>query len=105
MSNKKSKGRYTLARMRPIVAGYSTYTGTKKDYCDQFDLNIHTFDYWRKRVKELSAAKQPLPASSSFIELSPAGGSDQFTLHLPDGKRLDIPLGVPASLLHALLQL
>ena len=38
-----------------------------KNYCEQHDLNRHTFQYYRKKFKEAQNSKSsPLPSSSSF---------------------------------------
>ena len=96
--------------MRPLVAAYATYSGTKKAYCAQHDLNTHTFDYWRKRVAAAEAATQHPPTKSpkqnSFVELPPLPTSAAlYTLHLPDGKRLELPLQTPIAILTQLLQI
>lgn len=100
--------------MRPIVAGYAAYSGTKKAYCAQHDLNPHTLDYWRKRIQTIDAdtpTAQDKPSKSkkqsSFVELPPlaVAPASLYTLHFPDGKRLELPLQTPLEMLSALLQL
>ncbi len=118
MQKAKPKGTYNLAKMRSVVAGYADFAGTKKDYCARLDLNVHTFDYWRKRVRAAESPterKNPaLPASQKFVELPPPPplpatdfGTVRavYTLHLPDGKRLDLPLCTPPAVLTHLLQI
>ena len=105
MKPSKRKGTYTIAKMRPIVAAYANYTGTKKAYCAQHDLNPHTLDYWCKRI---AAVDKPPKSSkqSSFIELAPfASSTSCYTLHFPDGKRLELPLQTPIDFLAQLIQI
>lgn len=107
MSKEKRKGRYNIEKMRPIVAGYDTYEGTKKSYCAKYDLNVHTFDYWRKRVKTVDLSNKQ---TNPFVELSPTRNSllpssIHYLLYFPDGKRLELPMGVPSELLIQLLQI
>lgn len=107
MSKEKRKGTYNIEKMRPIVAGYATYEGTKKSYCAKYDLNVHTFDYWRNRVKTVDL---PNKSTNHFVELSPMSAplfpsSAHYLLHFPDGKRLELPMGVPSELLIQLLQI
>ncbi|MEM6320849.1 MAG: hypothetical protein AAF960_24500 [Bacteroidota bacterium] len=115
MPSTKRKGTYNLAQMRPIVAAYATHRGTKKAYCAQHDLPVHTFDYWRKRVAAVDSAAQSKGVEpkqqSSFIQLPPMSAaclspaSPAYTLHFPDGKRLDLPLPTSIDTLTHLLQI
>ena len=107
---KKTKGRYNLTQMRPIVEGYKNFSGTKKAYCATYDLNPYTFDYWRSRVKEVDASKsltQKSPTHKTGFVAIPVPTSPSFsnyTIHLPDGKRLELPSTTPISILTQLLQ-
>jgi|TARA_B110000908_G_C10078075_1_gene368253 transposase-like protein len=117
MSKRKSKGTYNLENMRSIVADYEDYDGTKKTYCATHELNPHTFDYWRERVRAADARNVTKPtkrkisnSTSNFVELSPTRATlkptiTHYMLHFPDGKRLELPLGVSAELLIELLKI
>lgn len=125
---KKATRRYTLLEMRPLVLGYANYDGTKKAYCAMHNINPHTLDYWRKRIglidgsskqvvsQEAKAAKSttgkskrggfvsvPIPSQDLTKALS-FGDWSGYTLHLPDGKRLDLPSNTPTQILSELLQ-
>lgn len=120
MNKKKRKGTYTLEKMRPIVAGYESYEGNKLDYCKEHDLNRYTFDYWRNKIKALDKLDSGLDKknigkkkATKFIAVQPSSPSlidasidyrSCFQLHMPDGKRLELPLGVSDKLLLSLLQ-
>ena len=106
--------------MRPIVAGYRTRTGTKKEYCSACGLSPDTLDYWRRLIKEEEKLEQekeqttkshsnrvgfaaiPAPKTSSASALA---NPSAYTLHLPDGKRLDLPTATPIEILTHLLQI
>ena len=120
MSKEKRKGTYNIEKMRPIVAGYDTYQRTFKSYCGKYDLNVHTFDYWRNRVKRVDESNK---STNSFVKLLPPTvlrlSNEHYLLHFPDacpspprnlgetlvGKRLELPMGVPSELLIQLLQI
>jgi len=112
---KKSKGTYTIEKMRPIVEGYANFQGTKKEYCAPHDLNPYTLDYWRSRIKEIDGSvknkkiKEDTSSPIGFIAVPPPASSvpsaSLYTLHLPDGKRLDLPLTTSIELLTQLLQI
>jgi hypothetical protein len=108
---KKSKGRYNLSQMRPIVEGYPDFTGTKKEYCARYDLNPYTFDYWRIRVKETDAVakkKGKAPThKTGFVAISAPvlSPTSNYIIHLPDGKRLELPDTTPVTVLSQLLQI
>jgi len=117
----KRPTRYTAEIMRPLVSGYKNYTGTKKAYCIEHDLNPHTLDYWRNRIKTLD--EQSKQSANKFIAVPPPSYSempsmsslsstavevvenrDYIQLHLPDGKRLELPTTISDKLLLSLLQ-
>jgi len=108
---KKAKGTYSLSQMRPIVEGYNDFRGTKKEYCARYELNPYTFDYWRTRVKETDAAAKKKEKASTrktgFVAI-PApvlSSSSNYIIHLPDGKRLELPDTTPLTILTQLLQI
>ena len=117
---KKRKRRRSLSEMRPIIAGYRSYDGTKKEYCSTRGLSPDTLDYWRRRIKEeedLVESKRIVakgqPKQVGFVSIpgprkaseSAFTTSSAYTLHLPDGKRLDLPRTTPIELLTQLLQI
>lgn len=112
---KKSKQRYNLNQMRPIVEGYKDFAGTKKEYCAGYNLNPYTFDYWRIRVKEADAEinaatvrTEKIPTrKTGFVAIPapiPPFSSSNYIIHLPDGKRLELPTTTPVTILTQLLQ-
>ena len=117
MNISKKQKRYNLTEMRPVVEGYKNYSGTKKAYCREHNLNVQTFDYWRKRVEvvdKMAAAKKTKEKStkkpSNFIDLPSlplpsSSSSTNYVLYFPDSKRLELPLGVSAELLIQLLKI
>lgn len=123
MSKKKKKGTYTLEKMRPIVADYEFYKGKKLDYCKEHDLNRYTFDYWRNKIKALEleskddktitqnrppkfiAIQAPSPSSINASVDVVNDYRESIQLHMPDGKRLELPTSVSEKLLLSLLQL
>ena len=116
MSTRKIKGTYNLEKMSPIVAAYADYNGTKKAYCAEHDLNVHTFNYWQRelnegdRMKTKVVKQQQNEKSSHFIALAPPmpgikSLSPTYLLHFPDGKRLEMPIDVPSEVLIQLLKI
>ncbi len=85
--------------MRPIVESYARYKGSKKSFCQERGIAIHTLDYWRSKFKK------PEVESASFIALEvDAGTLDQaIELHYPNGVRATVPVSVPEDVLQSLL--
>lgn len=113
---KKKKGTYTLENMRPIVAAYESYKGKKIDYCKEHDLNRYTFDYWRNKINSLDFDNKSTTKNrpTKFIAVQPSSPSsidasidyrECIQLHMPDGKRIELPTSVSEKLLLSLLQL
>ena len=107
---KKRKGTYNLNQMRPIVEGFRDFGGTKKEYCAGYNINPYTFDYWRSRVKEADATpnktENPTVRKSRFVSIpSPMTlPPEYYVIHLPDGKRLELPSSTPLTILTQILQ-
>ena len=89
----------TAEAMRPIVESYAKYKGSKKVFCEEQNIAVHTLDYWRSKF---NTAKRE---TSAFIALELATGSQGQTieLHYPNGVRAIVPLEVPAEVLQNLI--
>ncbi len=85
--------------MRPIVEAYARYKGSKKSFCKEQGVAIHTFDYWRRKFN--AAQAEP----SAFITLDVVGTASGQTieLHYPNGIRAIIPMEAPARIFQNLL--
>lgn len=89
----------TADAMRPIVEAYAQYKGSKKSFCKEQGVAIHTFDYWRRKFNA------PQANSSAFVALDVVGLSlgQSVELHYPNGIRAIIPMEAPARIFQNLL--
>lgn len=91
----------TASVMRPIVEAYSCYKGSKKAFCLEHGLAVHTLNYWLGKLNDR------LGSSSGFVALEVSSGSYEHRLevHYPSGVRIVLPLEAPLGLLENLIQL
>ena len=89
----------TADAMRPIVESYAQYRGSKKAFCREHGLAIHTLDYWRRKFSE------PSVKASAFVALELSGASSErsIELHYPNGVRAVLPMETPVELLQNLI--
>lgn len=67
-------------------------------FCTARQLNLHTFDYWRRALRTVSPpALVPVVVKSSPVAAAP------IDVWLPNGIRLQVPPGSDATLLRLLL--
>jgi transposase-like protein len=85
--------------MRPIVESYARYEGSKKAFCREHGLAIHTLDYWRRKFSE-----QP-PKTSAFValEISEPSPGQSIELHYPNGVRAVLPMETSVEILQNLI--
>ncbi|MDN5873720.1 MAG: hypothetical protein L0H29_04975 [Sinobacteraceae bacterium] len=70
---------------------------TQAVYCQQHDLNLHSFGYWRSR---LGASVKATPRSAGVlpIKLAEGGGTDQvIVVRLPNGLSVDLPVAMNST--------
>lgn len=91
----------TAEAMRPIVEAYAQYKGSKKSFCLQRDIAIHTLDYWRRKFSSDTEGK----TAGSFIslELKEFSSSGMMEVHYPNGIEVRLPLDVPGETLYRVL--
>ena len=119
--SKTSKSIYrTLEQMRPMVERYERSGLSRRDYCVAENINVHTFQYWRDKVKQ-SAANSRVSSSQkqSFQQIHPPSNTkdsmailDQDTNSHPDKSiqisltpaiHVELPLTYPTEQLAQLL--
>jgi hypothetical protein len=97
-SGKKMKKK-TADAMRPIVELFAHYEGSKRAFCREHKLAIHTLDYWRRKF----SAPRPKPSAFVAVELRDRPGGARMELYYPNGVRAVVPLEIPADILQKLI--
>lgn len=91
----------TVEAMRPIVEAYARFTGSKKSFCSERGIAVHTLDYWRRKFSSDTLGK----AAGSFISLEleePLRGR-MMEIHYPNGIEVRLPVDVTGETLYKLL--
>lgn len=71
---------------------------SRRVWCDRQGVNVHTFDYWRRRLREVSVpSKRKARASLVPIAVVPAAPLVALELVLPSGLRIRVPEGADAG--------
>ncbi len=94
----------TTEEMRSIVKAYSSYSGTKKEFCQEQGIKLHILSYWLQKFKK-SGKKPP---TNKFIPLQveqPIPITEkQIELYYPTGLRLILPADTQLKVLQALIK-
>jgi hypothetical protein len=80
---------------------------TQSSYCEQHNLSLTTFGYWRTRLKKLSASHtSKAPKSIDFVPvtLSLPPPSTSLTLQTKQGLHIELCTGFDPALLKEVLQ-
>lgn len=85
--------------MRPIVESYARHEGSKKAFCEEHDLAIHTLDYWRRKFSEQQAGASAFVA----LEISDTSVGRSMEVHYPNGIWAVVPLDTPVEILRTLI--
>lgn len=69
---------------------------TRAQFCAARRLNVHTFDYWRRALRESSAALVP-------VVVAPTPATSPVEVVLANGIRLQVPAGSDLASLRSLI--
>jgi hypothetical protein len=65
---------------------------SRRAWCDRHDVNVHTFDYWRRRLREAPVLRKRKARTSLVpIVVAAAAPVEPLELVLPSGIRLRVP--------------
>lgn len=73
---------------------------TKKVFCEEHAINIHTFSYWVAKRKQ---ARQP-SGGFAAIDLRGSDEAGKLTITYPNGVRVSV-IGAPLPLIRQLIRL
>lgn len=79
------------------VAAWKASGRSRKSYCTEHDLNVHTMNYWCAKAR-----RGEVPGGFVPIEV---GASDGLELRYPNGVRLLLPSGTAMTLVAAYVRL
>ena len=66
-------------------------------WCARHGVNVHTFDYWRRRLRELPALRKRAGTALVPIRVTAATAAERLEVILPSGVRLHVPGGVDVA--------
>ena len=67
-------------------------------WCARHGVNVHTFDYWRCRLKEKPAQRKRVAGTGLVpIRVTAATAAERLEVILPSGVRLHVPGGVDVA--------
>ncbi len=91
----------TAEAMRTIVEAYGRYKGSKKAFCQEHGLAVHTLDYWRRKF----TGQQSTPSAFIALELNDLASERSIELHYPNGIRAILPMDISGEVLQNLITL
>ncbi len=97
--------KYTKAERKQHVIQQSASGRTIASYCEEYGINYHTFNNWRREYKNAEGNKQKVSFSRAFVEVTapnPVVGLGRTNIYLPNGVRLQLDREVNAELLKLL---
>jgi hypothetical protein len=74
--------------MRRVLEEYESSGLSRREFCGQRQIPLTTFDYWR-REHAVKARKQGRQPRMVRVEVATGGATGQFTLSLPNGRRIE----------------
>ena len=91
----------TAEAMRPIVESYVQYKGSKKAFCQEYGIAVHTLDYWRRKF-----GGQPAQTSAFVaLELNDTSVGRTIKLYYPNGVRAIVSVETSVEVLQNLITL
>lgn len=79
------------------VAAWKASGWSRKSYCTEHGLNVHTMNYWYTKAR-----REKVPGG--FVPLE-VGASDGLEVRYPNGVRLLLPAGTSMALVAAYVRL
>lgn len=92
--------RYDAEKMRQLVAGFEGSGITQKNYCQQHDVPLWVFQYWRKKLTGVHQQD-----NVGFYAVEPSVNPFQVELIYPNGVCVSSRQGFDAATLHSLIKL
>ncbi len=95
--------------MYSLVSSWQQSDQSKSDYCQEQQINIHTFSYWVQKYKKTNGEKKEKPKTEKFISLQVESGVEHRTagveLCYPNGVRLRLESQPAVSYLESLIRI
>jgi hypothetical protein len=87
--------RTKLDQWKELITEWQESGQTREVFCQERDLKISTFAYWRTRINKLGNQKIEMPRGERFIHYNlPSPVSNGITIEWPDGMKLRLPVGI-----------
>lgn len=87
------------------MASWSRSGLSRRAWCDRHGVNVHTFDYWRRRLREVPLpGKRKARRSLVPIVVAAAVPVEPLELVLPGGIRLRVPSDADVARVTALVR-
>ena len=84
----------TAAQMRRLIDAWEGSELTQREFAEQKGLTYAAFQYWRRRLKALDEAEQPVLVPLRVVKsCSVAAGSDRIEVRVGKDVSISIPPG------------
>lgn len=78
---------------------------SRQSWCAKHGINVHTLDYWRRRVRDEAAPRRHLTGTGLVpVVVAATAGVPALELRLRDGVQLSIPPGADVMQVAALVR-
>ena len=91
-------------QMRKLVKAYRNYSGSKKSFCEERGIAVHTLSYWCNKYRDEGS----MLGDQGFVALQiedTLAIKGTISLYYPSGVRAVLPLSTPIDLLSSLIKL
>jgi len=96
--------RYKLNQWKVLIAEWQESGKTRKEFCQERDVTVATFSYWRTKLNRLESAHPEGEKQEGFVRYDLASFfAAGYTVEWPDGMKLCIPPGKGVHELTALI--
>ena len=94
-----------LDNWKELIAEWQESGKTRKEFCQEKNLTIANFGYWRTRINKIERIQ--VPDKEGFVQCNLSSFSTKgFTIEWPDGMKISLPANIKfqelASLVRAL---
>ena len=80
------------------IALWSRSGLSRVSWCARHGVNVHTFDYWRRRLGDMPAQRKRVAGTALVpIMVTATTAAERLEVVLPSGVRLHVPGGVDVA--------
>ena len=82
-----------LDKWKELIAEWQESGKTRKEFCQEKNLTIANFGYWRTRINKIERIQ--VPDKEGFVRCNLSSFSTKgFTIEWPDGMKISLPANI-----------